>query len=218
MSSGNGGNLKFLHQLEKLGVLSKNLDLKVLADRRCGATDYAGLQGISHQIINFDSASEPLIIDYLHKEKPDLILTNVYRILSSKIIDAFSDIIINSHFSILPSFGGLIGSKTVTKALQYGSKITGVTIHRVTTEVDSGEHLVQGATPVLKEESFSVHMDRTFRLGCMALLTAILQKCDDYELKNVALHCILGEDTMLCPSFDPKLFNFDEDYWSCIKS
>lgn len=64
------------------------------------------------------------------------------RILSAAFIEHFDHKILNIHPSLLPSFKGV---RAIQQALNYGVKITGVTVHYVNAEVDGGEIITQEA-------------------------------------------------------------------------
>ena len=64
-----------------------------------------------------------------------IILAGFMRIISSSLIDVFQGRIINLHPSLLPSFPG---TDAVQQALEYGVKITGCSVHWVTSDLDAG--------------------------------------------------------------------------------
>jgi phosphoribosylglycinamide formyltransferase-1 len=72
------------------------------------------------------------------------------RVVTSVLIDAFPDRIINIHPSLLPSFKGV---RAVEQALAAGVKISGCTVHLLRLEVDSGPILIQAAVPVLPDDT-----------------------------------------------------------------
>lgn len=81
------------------------------------------------------------IIKVLSKEKIEVVaLAGYMRILSSFFINCFENKILNIHPSLLPSFPG---NNAIEDAFNYGSKITGVTIHFVNNEVDQGPIIAQ---------------------------------------------------------------------------
>lgn len=67
------------------------------------------------------------------------------RLLSSVLIDAFPNRILNIHPSLLPSFPGLHGQRD---AFNYGVAVSGCTVHLVDPELDHGPIIVQRAVPV----------------------------------------------------------------------
>ena len=79
-----------------------------------------------------------------------IVMAGWMRVVTSVLIDAFSQRIVNIHPSLLPSFRGV---RAVEQALQAGVKITGCTAHLVSLEVDRGQILLQAAVPVLEQDT-----------------------------------------------------------------
>ncbi len=72
------------------------------------------------------------------------------RIISSVLLAAFPQKIINIHPALLPSFPGLHGQK---QAIDYGVKFTGCTVHFVNEGVDTGPIIIQGIVPVYDDDT-----------------------------------------------------------------
>ncbi|SNR79896.1 phosphoribosylglycinamide formyltransferase [Desulfurobacterium atlanticum] len=86
------------------------------------------------------------ILNILERYKIDLIcLAGYMRIVTPVLIEPFKHRILNIHPSLLPAFPGLNVQK---KAVDYGVKISGATVHIVDTGVDTGPVVVQAAVPV----------------------------------------------------------------------
>lgn len=77
-------------------------------------------------------------------------LAGFMRKLGPRMVSAFPNAIVNVHPSLLPSFPGLGAQR---QALEYGVKVTGVTVHFVNEEVDAGPIILQRAVSVLKGDS-----------------------------------------------------------------
>ena len=73
-------------------------------------------------------------------------LAGFMRKLGAPLIDAYPNAILNIHPSLLPSFPGLHPQR---QALEHGVKMSGVTVHFVTADLDAGPIIVQRAVPVL---------------------------------------------------------------------
>ena len=83
--------------------------------------------------------------------KVDLIvLAGWLSILKGELIEKFAGRIINIHPSLIPSFcgGGMYGLKVHEKAVEYGVKISGCTVHFVDDGTDTGPIIMQKAVPV----------------------------------------------------------------------
>jgi phosphoribosylglycinamide formyltransferase-1 len=72
-------------------------------------------------------------------------LAGFMRLVGRPLLDAFPRRILNIHPSLLPSFPGLDAQR---KALEHGVRVTGATVHLVTSELDGGPIIMQAAVPV----------------------------------------------------------------------
>ena len=96
---------------------------------------------------DFDRA----VVAELQKHHVSLVcLAGFMRRLGKPVLQAFPDAVLNIHPSLLPSFPGLHPQR---QALDHGSKLSGVTVHLVTDELDAGPILVQRPVPVLDDDT-----------------------------------------------------------------
>ncbi len=140
LGSGNGSNFaaiveffqdKIKYQKLRITCISDKSDSKIL--------ERAKNYGIDNYIIPFNQT-----YDFLKSLDSDLfVLAGYMRIISHKILSLGT--FINIHPSLLPSFKGM---NAIKDAYNYGVKITGVTIHYVNEEVDSGEIIAQEALSI----------------------------------------------------------------------
>ncbi len=79
-----------------------------------------------------------------------VILAGYMRIVTSRLIHAYKTKMINIHPSLLPSFPGLRSQK---KALEWGGKISGCTVHIVEETVDQGPIVIQAAVPIQSDDT-----------------------------------------------------------------
>jgi phosphoribosylglycinamide formyltransferase-1 len=68
------------------------------------------------------------------------------RLLGSGFLAAFSGAVLNIHPSLLPAFPG---EHAVRQALAHGVRISGATVHFVTSDLDNGPIVIQEAVPVI---------------------------------------------------------------------
>jgi phosphoribosylglycinamide formyltransferase-1 len=95
---------------------------------------------------------EKEILSVLEKEKIDLIILAGYMfLLTPLLVNTYKGRILNIHPALLPSFKGTHGIKD---AFDYGVRISGVTVHFVDEELDSGPIIMQA--PVYIESSDSI--------------------------------------------------------------
>lgn len=88
--------------------------------------------------------------------KVDLIvLAGFLSILSDEIISKYKNKIVNIHPSLIPSFcgSGMYGLNVHKKALDYGVKVSGCTVHFVDGGTDTGPIILQKAVPVYDEDT-----------------------------------------------------------------
>jgi phosphoribosylglycinamide formyltransferase-1 len=155
MASGEGSNFEALVAATRGGPLRASVELLVVNHATCGARTRAERLGIPCQWIDhraFPSREEldGALIQAFQAAGVDLVvMAGWMRIVTSRLIAAFPDRLLNIHPSLLPSFRGL---DAVGQALAAGVRLTGCTVHLVRPEVDSGPILVQAAVPVREGE------------------------------------------------------------------
>jgi phosphoribosylglycinamide formyltransferase-1 len=91
------------------------------------------------------------IIRELEQRRIDLVcLAGYMRVLTPEFCDAFKHRLINVHPALLPSFPGL---HVQQKAIDWGVRFSGCTVHFVAAEVDMGPIILQAAVPVLQDDT-----------------------------------------------------------------
>ena len=96
------------------------------------------------------------ILEELNRQKADLvILAGFMTILDKCVTEAYSYRIINVHPALIPSFcgEGFYGLRVHEKALEYGVKVSGATIHFVNEEADAGAIILQGTVDVENDDT-----------------------------------------------------------------
>lgn len=133
----------------------------VISDKQnCYALERAKTQGFKTLFINpknktreeFDSD----LAQALEQEQIDLIvLVGFMRILSTPFVHKFHHKIINVHPALLPKFGGasFFGANVHEAVLAAGEPESGMTIHYVEEDVDTGEIILQKTCPVLPNDT-----------------------------------------------------------------
>ncbi len=76
-------------------------------------------------------------------------LAGFMRLLSDEFVTKWFGKMINIHPSLLPAFKGADAN---SDAVAYGVKISGCTVHFVSTEMDSGPIILQRTVPVLNDD------------------------------------------------------------------
>jgi phosphoribosylglycinamide formyltransferase 1 len=94
-----------------------------------------------------DEPAEAAFIAALRMAQVDLVvLAGFMRILKCEFLRTFANKVVNVHPALLPAFPGLEAWK---QALEYGVKVTGVTVHFVDQGIDTGPIIAQETVPIL---------------------------------------------------------------------
>lgn len=146
--SGGGTNLQALIDAEKDGSLSPcKICLVISNNEDAYALKRAENEGIKALVCKDESK----LLKILNDERIDmLVLAGYLKILTGRFIRNFQKPIINIHPSLIPSFcgKGCYGLHVHEKALEYGVKISGATVHFVNEIPDGGEIILQKAVEV----------------------------------------------------------------------
>ncbi len=144
LGSGRGTNAEAILQAERDGRLGRAHVVQLLSDRREARLLELGPRfNVPARFLDpgpfktkFDDAGESRYVEAIGACAPDLIvLAGFMRILKARFLAAFPGRIINLHPSLLPSFPGL---DAIGQAWRRGVKVTGCTVHVVSSEVDGG--------------------------------------------------------------------------------
>ena len=153
--SGGGTNLQAIIDAEKSGILRDGKLALVLSDNPSAyALTRATKAGIKAVVVEKKASQtefEEKISDVLEENDIELIvLAGFLRILGKDFVERYKDRIINVHPSLIPSFcgKGFYGLKVHERALAYGVKVTGATVHFVNEIPDGGQIIMQKAVPV----------------------------------------------------------------------
>lgn len=153
--SGGGTNLKALIDAQSNGIIkSAKIVLVISNNKNAYALERAKNAGIFNMII--PNKEEDRLIEVLKEQKIDIIVLAGYlAILSEKFTNTFAGKVINVHPSLIPSFcgKGYYGLKVHEKALEYGVKVTGATVHFVNEIPDGGKIILQKAVEVKEDDT-----------------------------------------------------------------
>jgi len=156
LASGSGTNLQSIIDQSQQGRLDAEICLVISNNPGAGALTRAAQAGIKTLCIDhreFDTREDfdRAVIAGVEKVGAELIvLAGFMRIISALFLQAFPQKIINIHPSLLPSFPGL---HVQQKAIDYGAKFSGCTVHFVDSGVDTGPIIVQAVVPIFHDDS-----------------------------------------------------------------
>ncbi len=160
--SGGGTNLQALIDAEKKGeIIGGKITCVISSKPDAYALERAKNNGIATRVIPrkeyADSKSySEAILEALEAEKADLVvLAGFMTILDECVTSRYAYKIINVHPALIPSFcgEGYYGLKVHEKALEYGVKVSGATIHFVNEKADAGAIILQGVVDVEKGDT-----------------------------------------------------------------
>lgn len=154
--SGRGSNLQALIDAIDQGRLQATIAVVISNVEDAGGLDRARAAGIealciSHRGFAAREDHDRALARELTARTVDLVcLAGYMRVVRAPLLDAFPNGIVNIHPALLPSFPGVDAQR---QALDYGVKVSGVTVHLVTPELDAGPIVVQRAVPVLDDDT-----------------------------------------------------------------
>jgi phosphoribosylglycinamide formyltransferase-1 len=179
--SGRGSNMQAIVRAISRGQVDATVRLVVSNRADAPGLAWAREAGLETQILahrdhptreSYDHA----LVKALRDRGVQLVcLAGFMRILGPDFCAAFPNAVLNVHPSLLPSFPGVDAQR---QALDYGVRVTGVTVHFVTPELDAGPIVAQATVAVGDDdtvESLSARMlieeHRLFPLALQSVIT-----------------------------------------------
>lgn len=156
--SGTGTNLKAIIDYVMANSLKSAIDLVMVVSDKKNAPGlrFAEEAGIPTKVIikkkeQTREEYDQLVSKVLVEANIELVcLAGFMRLLSEEFVNTWLRRMVNIHPSILPSFKGV---NAYGQALEYGVKITGCTVHFVTTEMDAGPIILQDIIYIQPEDT-----------------------------------------------------------------
>ena len=159
-ASGGGSNFQALIDHREAGDLQVELALLIGNNSTAQAFERARKHGIialhmAPSRYPDESAYAAHLLSVLRENKIDLIaLAGYMKKIPRSLVIAYTNRIINIHPALLPAFGGagLYGQKVHQAVIDYGAKVSGITIHFVDEEYDHGPVIYQETIPVFEND------------------------------------------------------------------
>ena len=160
--SGGGTNLQALIDAQARGAFVDGEIVSVVSTKPgVFALERAAKAGIPGYIVprkSYDSnrAMTVAMVNQLKSLDIDLVvLAGCMVIFTEELVRAYPNAIMNVHPALIPSFcgAGYYGLHVHEKALEYGVKLSGATVHFVSEECDGGPIIAQAAVAVLPEDT-----------------------------------------------------------------
>ena len=160
--SGGGTNLQALIDAQARGeIVNGSITAVIASTSEAYALERAKKAGIPGYVLarsDYPSAQAMTLalVDKLHELGIDLVvMAGFMTIVTGELFQAYENAVINIHPSLIPSFcgKGCYGLHVHEKALAYGVKLSGATVHFVTEERDAGPTILQKSVEVLPNDT-----------------------------------------------------------------
>ncbi len=170
--SGGGTNLQAILDAQSSGkIKSGNVCCVISSSPKAFALERAKNAGVPGECVrrkDYESvqAFDEALLNTLKKYDADIIvLAGFLCILGESVIRAYPNKIINVHPSLIPSFcgDGFYGLTVHEKALEYGVKVTGATVHFVNEITDGGAIILQKAVDILPDDDAETLQKRVMK-------------------------------------------------------
>ncbi len=158
LASGRGTNLQAIIENVENGTIKATLACVISDNKDAQALERARKHNIEAIYLDPGPKKTWLIpeveqkyVQALMDRNVDLVcLAGFMRIIKKPLLEAYEGRILNIHPALLPAFPGLDVQR---KALEYGVKFSGCTVHFVTADVDAGPIVTQATVPVLDDDT-----------------------------------------------------------------
>jgi phosphoribosylglycinamide formyltransferase-1 len=160
LASGRGSNLQAIIDAIESRVLEAQIVAVISNKKEAVALERARKHGLPDLFVDPKpfagrpdgrEAYDRALLELLEQRQVELVLLAGYmKIVTATLVNAYANRMMNIHPSLLPSFPGLEVQK---KAIDWGCKLAGCTVHFVTEGVDEGPIILQAAVPILDADT-----------------------------------------------------------------
>ena len=171
LASTRGTNFQSLIDAKNSGVIKGNVEICCLITNKadCGALEKAKTAGIPSHFIDptgktreqFDAEVMSILDEY---DTNLIVLGGYMRIISAPMVDKYRNRIINIHPSLLPKFSGGMNMDVHKAVIDAGEKETGMTIHLIDENVDTGPIVLQKKCAVDSSDTPETLRDKVQKL------------------------------------------------------
>lgn len=151
-ASGQGSNFAALIDAQRKGLLGDGRIELLVSDKPeapvAQRAEDAGVPALLLRPKDFASREDyeaEIVAELQRREIGLIVLAGYMRLITPVLLTPYADRIINVHPSLLPAFAG---KDAIQQALDYGVKMTGVTVHFVDGGMDTGPVIAQRSVVV----------------------------------------------------------------------
>lgn len=154
--SGRGSNFMKIHDAVRAGDIDAEIVLVFSNKEDAPGLRIARERGLETLFLNSklypdkEEYDREIIREARRREIDLICLAGYMKVLTPSFCDAFKLRIMNIHPALLPSFPGL---HVQQKAIDWGVRFSGCTVHFVAAEVDMGPIILQAAVPILRDDT-----------------------------------------------------------------
>jgi phosphoribosylglycinamide formyltransferase 1 len=154
--SGSGSNLQSLIDHIESGALDCEIKIVISNNPNAYALERCKIHKILSVVVDHQQYAsredfDRKLIEIMISVGVELVvMAGFMRILSSAFFSAFPMRIMNIHPALLPSFPG---THVQQKAVDYGVKFSGCTVHFAEEGIDSGPIIIQSVVPVYEDDT-----------------------------------------------------------------
>ena len=165
--SGSGTNLQSIMDACESGAVDAEVVVVISNVDGAYALERARKKSIPTEVVPHGDypdrdAYDRELVRILRSRRVDLVvLAGFMRVLTPGFLEEFPERVMNIHPALLPSFPGL-GVRL--KAIEYGVRFSGCTVHFVDAGVDTGPIIIQAVVPVYPDDTEEELKDRILAL------------------------------------------------------
>jgi len=161
LASGRGTNFHAILDHIEQGKLDASVQVVISNKASAGVLEIARNHGIAAIFVSAKQFPDPeqydqqLLTIFEHHQVNFVVLAGYLKMLSPTLIQKYRNRILNIHPALLPSFGGkgMYGIHVHEAVLNYGCKVSGVTVHLVDENYDTGPPVLQRCVPVEDDDT-----------------------------------------------------------------
>jgi phosphoribosylglycinamide formyltransferase-1 len=154
--SGRGSNLQALIDAIAEGRLEARIAVVISNRADAAGLERARAAGVETLVLDHrgfpsrDAFDRALARELTARGVSLVCLAGFMRLIGGPLLEAFPNAILNIHPSLLPAFPGVDAQR---QALEHGAKVTGATVHLLTSELDGGPIVLQAPVPVRDDDT-----------------------------------------------------------------
>jgi phosphoribosylglycinamide formyltransferase-1 len=154
--SGSGTNLQAIVDASESGALDAEVVVVISDQAAARGLDRARTHGIDAVHVDRTAHDSPGAYNDAIRAELDardvelVVMAGYMRLLGKEVLDAYPNRVVNIHPALLPSFAGAHG---ISDALDYGVKVTGVTVHFANEVFDEGPIIAQEAVAIAEDDT-----------------------------------------------------------------